>query len=149
MKRVSILLAWGIVAIVAGLAALNWPTLMAEAPLDLVVAQIQAPLGVVLLGITGLLVALFFIAFLRIQIDSLLENRRLLKDVQRVQELADKAEASRIEKLHQLITTEFRQLNQQLNERLRAVAVVPAPTDAGTEARPYAFGEVAASRVQA
>jgi len=144
MKRVSILLAWGIVAIVAALAVLNWPTLMAQAPLNLVVAQIQAPLGVVLLGLAGLLAALFFLAYLRIQIDSLFESRRLLKEIQRVQDLADKAEASRIENLHQLITTEFR----LLNERLSAFAVAPAPTaEAGAEGRPYSLTEIVTNRV--
>ncbi len=115
MNRVSNLLAWGAVAIVAGLAALNWPTLMAPAPLNLVVAQVQAPLGVVMLGLAAVLVALFFVASLRNQIGSLLETRKLLKEVQRVQHLADKAEESRIENLHQLISTEFRLLNERLN----------------------------------
>ena len=96
MKRVSNLLAWGAVAVVAALSALNWPTLMAPAPLDLVVAQVQAPLGVVMLGLAAVLVALFFVAYLRNQIGSLLETRKLLKEVQRAHDLADQAEASRI-----------------------------------------------------
>ena len=52
---------------------------------------------------------------LRGQLGSLLESRRLLKDVQRLQGLADQAEASRIESLHQLIATEFRQLNERVS----------------------------------
>ena len=115
MKRVANLLTWGAVAIVAALAVLNWTTLMAPAPLNLVVANIQAPLGVVMLGIAAVLAAMFFIASLGNQIGSLLETRRLLKEIQRVQDLADKAEASRIESLHRLVATEFRLLNDRLN----------------------------------
>ena len=114
MNRVSNLLAWGAVAIVAALAALNWSTLMAPAPLNLVVWQVQAPLGALMLGVAAVLVGLFIFAYLRHQIASLLETRRLLKEVQRAHELADKAEASRLENLHQLVATEFRLLNERL-----------------------------------
>ena len=55
MKRISNILAWGALAIVAALCALNWNTLSAPAPLDLVLWQVQAPLGIVLLGLTGYL----------------------------------------------------------------------------------------------
>lgn len=114
MKRLSTWLPWLVTALVAGLAALNWGTLTAAAPLDLVFAQVQAPLGVVLLGLAAVLVALFFVAHLRTQIGSLLENRRLLKEIQRVQALADQAEASRIDSLKLLITNEFKLLNERL-----------------------------------
>ena len=115
MNRVSNLLAWGATAIAAALAALNWSTLMEPAPLNLVFMEVHAPLGVVMLGLAAGLVALFFVAYLRSQISSLLENRRLLKEIQRAHELADQADASRIENLHQLIATEFRLLNDRLN----------------------------------
>ncbi len=138
MKQVSSLLAWGAVAIVAALAALNWSTLMAQAPLDLVVMQIQAPLGVVLLGMAGVLVGLFFVAYLRTQINSLIETRRLLKEIQRVQGLADKAEASRIEALHQLITQEFR----LVNDRLSVIASKPVPAAESSESGPKPATEI-------
>lgn len=115
MRRVSTLLAWAAVALVAALAILNWSTLMASAPLNLVVAHVEAPLGIVMLGLAVVLIALFFIAYLRNQIGFLLETRKLLKEVQHAHDLADKAEASRIENLHRLIETEFRLLNERLS----------------------------------
>lgn len=115
MKRVTNLLAWGVVAIIGALAVLNWSTLTAPAPLNLVIAQVQAPLGVVMLGLAAVLASLFLIASLGNQIGSLLETRRLLKEIQRVQELADKAEVSRIESLHRLIADEFRSLNERMD----------------------------------
>jgi len=124
MKRVSNLLAWGALAIVAALCVLNWHTLMKPAKLDLVLWQVQAPLGAVMLAMAGVLLAFFMVAYLHNQIGSLLETRRLLKEIQRVQDLADKAEASRIENLHQLIATEFR----LLNERMGSASVVSLPS---------------------
>jgi uncharacterized integral membrane protein len=138
MNRWSNLLAWGAVAVVAALAVLNWSTLMAPAPLNLVVAQVEAPLGVVMLGLTTVLVALFFVAYLRNQIGSLLETRKLLKEVQRVHDLADQAEASRIESLHKLISTEFR----LLNERLGSVAAVTQPASTDSDGSPLSLTEI-------
>ncbi len=114
MKHISTVTAGIVALLIVGLAALNWSTLNAAAPLDLAVMQIHAPLGVVMLGLAGVLVLLFFIAYLRTQIASLVETRRLLKEIQRVHDLADKAEASRIENLRLLITAEFRNLNERL-----------------------------------
>lgn len=132
MKRFTSLLGWVAVALVAGLAALNWPTLSAPAPLNLLIVQVQAPLGIVLLGVTATLVALFFVAYLHSEIGSLLETRKLLKEIQRVQALADKAEASRIEDLQQLVANEFRLLNERLSSP--AIALRTAAANSGPPA---------------
>lgn len=142
MKRVSNILAWGVLVIVAALCVLNWPTLSALAPLDLVLWQVNAPLGVVLLAVAGVLLLLFLIAYLRNQIGSLLETRKLLKEIQRVQSLADKAEASRIENLHQLISTEFR----LLNERMASATVMPMSSEQEHDAQPLSLTELVARR---
>jgi len=142
MKRVSNLLAWGALVIVAALCVLNWPTLTALAPLDLVLWQVNAPLGVVLLTMAGILLAFFMIAYLHNQIGSLLETRKLLKEIQRVQSLADKAEASRIENLHQLIATEFR----LLNERMASASVMTMPLQQEHDQQPLSLTELVARR---
>lgn len=147
MERVTSLLAWLAVAVVGGLASLNWSTLMVMAPLDLVVAQVQAPLGVVLLGVAAVLVALFFVAYLRNQIGSLLETRRLLKEIQRIQGLADKAESSRVDNLQHLIITEFRQLNDRLNEFGAAASVGATKPEASADAfKPVGLTEIMTGR---
>ena len=114
MKNFSPLLAWGTTALIAALAAFIWCTLMADAPLNLLVAQINAPLGVIMLALSGVMAAAFVFAYLHHHIGSRLETRKLLKVVQRAHDLADKAEASRIEALQKLITHEFQKLDQQL-----------------------------------
>jgi uncharacterized integral membrane protein len=114
MKNFSNLLAWGTTALIAVLAVLNWGTLMADAPLNLLVVQIDAPLGIIMLGLSAVMAAAFVFAYLHNHIGSLLETRKLLKEVQRAHDLADKAEASRVAALQTLITQEFQQLNQRL-----------------------------------
>lgn len=138
MKQTINLIALGAIAAIGGLAFLNWATLSAPASINLIIADIQAPLGLVLLGLAGLLGALFFVAYLRNQIGSLLETRKLLKEIQRIQELADKAEASRIENLHQLISTEFR----LLHERLDASAAQPSMTKDHSDGSPLSLTEL-------
>ena len=72
-----------------------------------------------------------------------METRKLLKEIQRVQELADKAEASRIENLHQLISTEFR----LLNERMGSASVVHMPSHPQVnDPRPLSLTELVARR---
>lgn len=143
MKRISNLLAWGALAIVAALCFLNWHTLAAPAPLDLVLWQGEAPLGIVLLAMAGVLLAFFLFAYLNNQISSLLENRKLLKEIQRVQALADKAEASRMENLHQLISTEFRLLHERMGS---PHVMAMAPDTQQDQPQPLSLTELVARR---
>ena len=145
MKRISTVLAWAAVALLCLLVALNWTTLLAPAALNLVVAQVQAPLGIVMLGVTVVLLLLFLMAFMQSQIASLLETRRLLKEVQKFQDLADKAEASRIEGLRSLIDTEFRQLHARLGAA-PAAAVADAATPGEAGFRPRSLKDVLTGR---
>ncbi|MEO6663741.1 MAG: hypothetical protein ABIN96_11220 [Rubrivivax sp.] len=57
--------------------------------------------------------ALVFVACLRNQVRTLLETTKLLKDVQREQDLADRAEAPRIEGVSHFIADELRQLEER------------------------------------
>ncbi len=124
MNRLSTVLAWVAVAVVALFVAMNWGTMLQPAVLNFGVGQLVAPFGLVMLGIAAVLLALFFVVYLRSQIASLLETRKLLKEIQRVQSMADKSEASRIENLYTMIATEFR----LTNERIGNLAVItPAP----------------------
>lgn len=115
MQRLSNWFAWCIAILTGLLAALNWHTLMMPAPIDLLIMRIDAPLGVVMLALTAIIVAAFFVATLSNQIGSLLETRKLLKEIQRVQGIADQAESSRMEALREMIAGEFRQLKASLD----------------------------------
>jgi uncharacterized integral membrane protein len=120
MRRFSNWAAWIAVIAIGALAVLNLETLSTPASIDLVLGRVEAPLGLVMLGLVGVLAAVFLVATLHNQIGSLMENRRLLKEIQRVQALADQAEASRMDHLQQLIASEFRALNNRLNQAMPA-----------------------------
>jgi uncharacterized integral membrane protein len=123
MERLSHWLAWTAVAVIVMFAGLNWSALTAITSLNLLVAQVQAPMGVVLLGLTAVFVALFFMATLYSRVANLVESRGLLKKLRLAQEMADKAEASRLENLQQVMLAEFR----KLSERIDKLEVTPTP----------------------
>jgi uncharacterized integral membrane protein len=125
MERFSHWLAWSVVALLAAFAALNWAALTAATSINLLVADVHAPMGVILLGLTGVFVALFVMATLYSRIANLLETRALHKELRLAQDAANKAEASRLEALQQLVRGEFRTLNERLNQLEQAVATKP------------------------
>ena len=116
MQRVTNWIAWSVVLAIVLLAVLNWGTLKMPATIDLLVMRINAPLGVVMLALTGVLIAFFLVATLGNQIGSLLETRKLLKEVQRLQTVADQSEASRMQTLQKLMTSEFQLLNERFDK---------------------------------
>jgi uncharacterized integral membrane protein len=126
MERVSHWLAWSVIGLVVAFAGLNWSALTANTSINLLVADVQAPLGVILLGLTAVFVALFLIATLSSRVANLLETRALVKELRQAQDAANKAEASRLESLQQLVRGEFRSLNERLNQLERVVVAVPA-----------------------
>lgn len=86
---------------------LNWAALSAPAPINLLVAQVQGPLGLVILGLGAVLIGLFVLLLLWLQAGVLLESRRQSRELTAQRELADKAEASRFTELRQMLEREF------------------------------------------
>ncbi len=86
---------------------LNWTTIMAPTTLYLGVTRVNAPLGLVMLGMITLLTALFLVFVVYLQTSVLFEARRHAKELQTNRELADKAEASRFTELRQFMDAEI------------------------------------------
>jgi uncharacterized integral membrane protein len=86
---------------------LNWTALSAPAPINLLVTEVQGPLGLVILGFGAILIALFVLLVLWLQTGVLLESRRHSRELTTQRELADKAEASRFTELRQMLEREF------------------------------------------
>ena len=86
---------------------LNWATIMAPTTLNLGVSEVNAPLGLVMLGMIALLTTLFLIFIVYLQTSVLMEARRHAKELHTNRELADKAEASRFTELRQFMDAEI------------------------------------------
>jgi uncharacterized integral membrane protein len=96
--------------LLAAFTLMNWGAFLAPTTLSLGVADVQAPLGLVMLGFTAVLSGLFLVYILVQQATIILESRRMAKDLQAQRELADKAEASRFTEMRGFIDAEFRRL---------------------------------------
>ena len=88
-------------------AAVNWTAFTTPTTLSLLVATVEAPLGLIMLGLTILLAALFFMSFMYMQTSMLLEARRHARELQAQRALADKAEASRFTELQAYLAAEL------------------------------------------
>lgn len=97
-------------------AAVNWSSVMAPTTLSLLFATIQAPLGLIMLGFTGLLTALFLVFVAYLQASLLMDTRRHSREMQAQRTLADQAEASRIAGLRKYLDTELSKLSKEIAE---------------------------------
>ncbi|WP_372659485.1 LapA family protein, partial [Hydrogenophaga sp.] len=94
----------------------NWALISQPAQLSLLVMTVEAPLGIVLLGLL-LLFVLVFVAYIGyLQTTVLVESRRHAKELAAQRALADKAEASRFFELKSHLDGAFDQVNQLLEK---------------------------------
>jgi uncharacterized integral membrane protein len=96
-----------LLAALALFAAINWHAFVAPTTLSLVVTQVQAPLGVIMLGFTAAIAAAFLIYIVYMQTGVVLELRRQARALEAQRELADRAEASRFTELREYLGTEL------------------------------------------
>ena len=94
-------------------AAINWTAFVSPFKLSVVFTTLEAPLGLVLLGIVGLLTLLFLIYIVFLQSSSLLESRRQARELQNQREVAEQAEASRFSQLRSYLEAELQALARQ------------------------------------
>lgn len=113
-----------IVAALAVFAALNWSAFTAPTSLSLVFGTVEAPLGVLLLGVIALLAVVFLTFVVYLQTTVLMESRRSARELGAQRDLADKAEASR-----------FTALQGYIEERLARVETQAAAQQAELRGR--------------
>jgi uncharacterized integral membrane protein len=107
-----------VLLLVAIFAALNWSAIMAPTTLSLGVAQVQAPLGLVMLGLLAVLSTIFLLYVVYLQTSVLLETRRHQKELQAQRELADQAEASRFTELRGYLDARIHEIENSLSAQL-------------------------------
>jgi len=123
LRTLLIVLALGALALFT---AVNWSAFVTPTTLSVIFASVEAPLGLVLLGIFVLLAALFLIYVVYLQSSVLLETRRHARELHSQRELADHAEISRIQDLRSFLETQLKSLGQQTE---RSQAEVSAKLD--------------------
>jgi hypothetical protein len=96
--------------------AANWGVITAPTTVSLIVGDIQAPLGLILVSITLLLTALFLIFVVYLQTSVLLDARRHSRELATQRELADKAEASRFTDLRNYLDLEIQKLGDKVEQ---------------------------------
>ncbi len=109
--------------------AINWAAFMAPTTLNLLVARIEAPLGLVMLGLQVLVLLVFAVYIAMWQGAVLLQSRRHTKEMQAQRTLADQAEASRFTELRTMLHGEFEQLRSEMREQANAVAATIGEMD--------------------
>ena len=103
-----------LVLVFAGLFALiNWGEFAALRTLSLGIVTVQAPLGLIMLGLLGFLCVLFTVWLVSAQATSLLDARRQTKELQAQRDLADKAEASRFTELRSELVARLDRLQRE------------------------------------
>ena len=88
-----------VLVLVGFFALINWPAFSALTPLSLGVTTVEAPLGLIMLGLIAFLCVLFTVWVISLQASALIESRRQTRELQAQRELADRAEASRFTEL--------------------------------------------------
>ena len=96
-----------VLGIVALFAFLNWSVFISPTTLSAGFTTFEAPLGLILLGVTGMLTFLFLVYLLTWQASALVESRRYSRDLQAQREISDNAEASRLSQLQSFLEKEL------------------------------------------
>jgi uncharacterized integral membrane protein len=102
-----------VVLAVAGFAVQNWPEITRSTNLTFGVLQTQAPLGLILLTLVGVLLIAYLASTASLRTQSLMESRRHARDLHAQRELAEKAEASRFTELRAALDTHLRESRQR------------------------------------
>ncbi|MBQ0133090.1 MAG: LapA family protein [Comamonas sp.] len=107
-----------IIVVIGVLAFFNFPYLSQNVAMSLGFTTVQAPLGLILVGLTALMAIVFVAYVIAMQGAWLLEARAHAKEMAAQRELADKAEASRFTELRIAIENLHREEEQRLVERM-------------------------------
>ncbi len=136
---------FAILVLVGLFALINWDAFTAPGPLSLGLGTVQAPLGLIMLGLVVFLGVLFVVWVIALQANSLRDARRQTRELQAQRDLADKAEASRFTELRTELVARLDRMQAesrlaleqsgntlaahlgQLEDRLERARVLPLP----------------------
>ena len=93
LRAIVVLLLFALIAIFVGV---NWTAFLAPTTLSLLFTRVEAPLGLVVLAIAGLIATLFMIYIGYLQANAIFEVRRHARELHAQRKLADESELSRL-----------------------------------------------------
>lgn len=88
-------------------AALNWSVFTAATSLNLVFARVDAPLGIIMLGVTAAVTLFYAVLVAWRETSVLLEGRHYAKELEIQRRIAESAEASRYADLRTFLESEL------------------------------------------
>ena len=107
--------------------AVNWSGIVAPVPVNLLFTQVQAPLGLILFVVLGLLIVACLLWSIMQQAAVLVDIRKAYREARTNKRLAEDAEQSRLEASTKTMTQEFADLSQAMKtESEKTVAALTA-----------------------
>lgn len=106
MKFSTILLVI-VLVIMAVFAALNWDGILAPSEVSLGLGTVELPLGLIMLGLTALVIVIFLAILTRLQGAALGQAHRYSRELETERKLAEEAEASRFTELRSYLEAEL------------------------------------------
>ena len=107
-----------IVVLIGLFTLVNWSTVTAPTSINLLVATVQAPLGVMFLLILGAVVVAYLLLGALAEARALRETRETAKEMERLHRLLEHAEASRIGELRADLSRELAKAQEKLDQIL-------------------------------
>jgi uncharacterized protein YlxW (UPF0749 family) len=99
----------------------NWQAITAPTRVSLILTEVQAPIGLLMLFALVLMAAMFTAYLIVQQAGVIMETRRTAKELRSHRELADKAEASRFTDLRSFLESELRSVRSELEREHAAI----------------------------
>ena len=109
VRTLTVALVLGLLLLFAGL---NWQAFTAPTHLNLLFTRVEAPLGLVMLGVVLFLTLLYVLFSLGVEASALLEVRRYARELYQVRKQLEDAETSRFIELKRYLEGEFARLDE-------------------------------------
>lgn len=135
------------ILLVAGFVAFNWTEFLRPTSLSFGFGLVEAPLGLVMLGLLALALVVFLAASAVEQTANLLETRKYAREMSTQRELADKAEASRFTELRVYLDQQTLAMQQREAAATTAVNVALAQHKQEIKAQIEASGNTLAAYI--
>lgn len=126
-------------------ALLNWPAFSTPTTLSLLVATVEAPIGLVMLVLLSLACIAFISWAFALQANALMDSRRMTKELQAQRDLADKAEASRFTELRMHLDAGLADTRRVIEQQSNSLAANIAVLENRLERDPVRNGGLAVS----